>query len=263
MDDIRMKQTLLATLSDGKKIPALKKSSFEAWRRAWLLYKDFYDLPADIFDLTAAVFDYKEGEEKAAKMGRIVTYFAIVSQCGDQHESLVEDSLQGDAQHLWRAINDEYRKNSTGNITLLEKRFFALGMMASNLALKPFGRAVRTQAKIINDIVGKIRIDQEQEISVYLSGLTDDFNMVRATVLGANLDTLTISGVTKRVEHYAEYSKIDTTAPKSTENTYFVRERSNTRSNQGTSTSQTEICHFFKKHGWCRFKDKCKFKHVG
>ena len=29
------------------------------------------------------------------------------------------------------------------------------------------------------------------------------------------------------------------------------------------TTSQTEICHFFKKHGWCRFKDKCKFKHVG
>ena len=96
MDDIRMKQSMLQTLSDGKMIPALQKSTFEAWRRAWMLYKDFFELPDYIFDLQAEPFDATAGEEKNAKRGRIITYFAIGNQCGDRHGFLVEDSHQDD-----------------------------------------------------------------------------------------------------------------------------------------------------------------------
>mgnify|MGYP001026010772 CR=1 FL=1 len=258
MDEVRMRQTMLATLSNSKHIPNLSKATFEDWREKWLMQKMLLVLPEDIFDLTSAEFKADADETKSHERGRVVTFFAMVAQCGDKHKSIIRNCPLANAQALWRALHNEYRENTTANIIVLEKNFFNLSMLGSNLALKPFGQAVRDQAKILNEITGGDRISQHQEVAVYLAGLTEDFNSYRATIL-VNGGNLRIADVTKKVESYAQHAKIDyKTAPKSAENTFYVNERSSAGSRQ----DKTQICQYFKKTGKCRFGDKCRNIHV-
>ena len=196
-----------------QEIPALDSTNFVRWRDAWLRYQTFYDLPKDIFSMSATRWTDRQREDSHEQRSRVCVYFAIVGQLeGGPLAHLVEDVASGDAQQLWRNVYAEFRDGSISNITDLEQEFFNLNMSSSRLALKPYGRAVKDKAKVLNEI-SPDSVGEKQKITQYLRGLHSDFTQFRAIVLEGDLSTMTLAGVVKRVENYAKNAKLqhDTT----------------------------------------------------
>ena len=182
VDEFKVRAGILKILTE--KIPNLTKNNFEDWRNTWLQYRDFCNLPEWIFDLSAQKRDDSQSETLHEKRGRICTFFALSSQIsGKQYGHLEKKIKSSDAQLLWRRIHAEFRETTISHITTLETKFFNLSMASSGLPLKKYGREVQDQAAILNEVAGNTRIQESQEITVYLNGLHEDFKTFRVILL--------------------------------------------------------------------------------
>jgi hypothetical protein len=188
-----------------------------------------------------------------------LAYHAVVSTVGSEYTHILEQYSYGDLQGVWRGLMDHFQQNTKRVRSQKMILFFGL-VMEKDGNFEVFYGKIRREAKILNAMTNdrNLMINESQEMSVLTNGiLTNNFD---------NYNTIcTLIDHTPGIDMPTARKLI---LPIYLRNPNSGKEAANAASNTGWRTTRREFngpkgeCYFFKKHGHCKFGDRCRYKHV-